>query len=112
MNYTYKGCYNLTGSPVCGNNVTNMFEAYAGCYNLTGTAIIGPNVVNIYQAYYMCNKINNIVVYPLIPPTGCKNAFYGIDESVPIYVPLNALNNYKNNNAWAIYANRLTPINF
>ena len=55
--YAYYNCYNLTGSPVCGNNVTNMYMTYSGCYNLTGSPVCGDNVTNMHRTYYNCRNL-------------------------------------------------------
>ena len=56
---TYQFCENLTGHPVCGDNVTSMYCAYRGCKNIkvTGPIIIGPNVTNIGAAFMDCPDI-------------------------------------------------------
>ena len=36
MATAYDGCSNLTGAPVCGNNVEYMSYAYRNCSNLHG----------------------------------------------------------------------------
>jgi hypothetical protein len=57
-------CRKLTGSPVCGNNVTILSEAYYHCYNISGSPICGPNVDNMYYAYYGCtNLYGNMYMY-------------------------------------------------
>ena len=62
MNNAYTNCRNLTGSPVCGENVINMVYAYYGCVNLTGSPACGENVINMEYAYAYCN---NITGYPV-----------------------------------------------
>ena len=49
MAYAYFECYNLTGSPVCGNNVTDMRYTYFNCINITGSPVCGNNVTNMYK---------------------------------------------------------------
>jgi hypothetical protein len=53
----YHNCYNLTGSPVCGENVTNMDAAYYLCSNLTGSPVCGENVTSMSGAYYGCRNL-------------------------------------------------------
>ena len=61
---TYRFCKNLTGKPVCGNNVTDMSYAYGGCHNIIGPAIIGPNVIDASGSYEQCYNISaNAYVY-------------------------------------------------
>ena len=59
MYYAYSGCSNLTGSPVCGNNVTDMRDAYSNCYNLTGSPVCGNNVTNMYFTYRDCHNLTD-----------------------------------------------------
>ena len=57
MSYTYYACSNLTGSPVCGNSVIDMSRAYVGCRSLTGSPVCGPNVTNMGVAYQDCRNL-------------------------------------------------------
>ena len=57
MAYAYYDCHNLTGSPVCGEKVTNMRETYRLCYNLTGSPVCGNNVTIMYMTYYSCENL-------------------------------------------------------
>ena len=57
MNNTYANCHRLEGSPVCGPNVINMAGAYRNCLNLTGSPVCGPNVTNMYNTYSDCYRI-------------------------------------------------------
>ena len=55
----YQGFMSYSGhsfSPVCGNNVTDMFSAY-NYSNAAGAAVCGPNVVNMAFAYNACTSI-------------------------------------------------------
>ena len=54
---TYGSCYNLTGSPMCGDNVTNMRGTYHMCYNLTGSPVCGENVIDMSYAYHNCYNL-------------------------------------------------------
>jgi hypothetical protein len=57
MSLAYADCINLTGNPVCGNNVTGMSLAYDNCYNLTGNPVCGNNVTNMYRTYANCYNL-------------------------------------------------------
>ena len=54
MSYAYSSCSNLTGSPVCGENVTDMSYVYHSCSNLTGNPVCGEKVIDMSYAYYHC----------------------------------------------------------
>ena len=58
MRYTYSNCYNLTGSPTCGDKVTDMAGTYSDCYNLTGSPMCGDNVVYMVNTYVNCYNLN------------------------------------------------------
>jgi hypothetical protein len=58
MSGTYSSCNKLTGSPVCGSKVTDMSSAYFNCANLTGSPACGSNVTNMAYAYYNCGKLD------------------------------------------------------
>jgi hypothetical protein len=64
MAYTYYNCTNLTGSPACGNKVTNMAYAYYNCRKLSGGVVVGQNVTNMYYTYYYAANLHgNMYVY-------------------------------------------------
>ena len=62
MDWAYGYCRNLTGSPVCGDNVTNMAYTYRNCFNLTGSPACGDNVTNMAYAYYSCYNLTGAPV--------------------------------------------------
>lgn len=53
----YRDCRSLIGAPVCGQNVENAFAAYHGCSNLTGYPECGSNVQNMAMMYTGCRKL-------------------------------------------------------
>lgn len=56
----YRAFMNVTelkGSPVCGENVTNMYGTYYRCEKITGAANVGSKVTNMAMAYYMATQI-------------------------------------------------------
>ena len=85
MYSTYYNCQNLTGSPVCGNNVTNMTYTYYNCYNLTGSPVCGNNVTSMSYTYAYCtNLAGNAYFYSLY-----VNNVYGCFAGKNIYKRLN-----------------------
>ena len=57
MSNTFRDCQNLTGQPVCGDAVVNMANTYFYCKNLTGSPVCGDNVVNFTSAYELCQSM-------------------------------------------------------
>ena len=89
MANTYYYCSNLTGSPVCGNNVTNMANTYFGCSNLTGSPVCGENVTNMYNTYYNCKNLSGNGYFYSANINNARNCFRGKNNSkrLNIYVP-------------------------
>ena len=95
MAYAYYSCRNLTGTPVCGKNVTDMHYAYAYCYNLTGAPVCGNNVTNMAYAYYNCKNLwgDAYVLSPNV--TNVASCFYGrnVRKRLNIYVQAGSTTN-------------------
>ena len=92
MQNTYHNCRNLTGSPACGNNVTNMYQTYYNCQNLTGSPVCGNNVFNMYRTYYNCKNIGaNAYFYsPEISSVAGCFELKNNSRRLNIYVPANS----------------------
>ena len=86
---TYQNCNNLTGSPVCGNNVTDMFGTYVNCYNLTGSPACGSNVTTMYGTYMNCTNIAGNGYFYSSKIYNMASCFYGRNTSnqLSLYVP-------------------------
>jgi hypothetical protein len=68
MSGAYIYCWNLSGYPICGNNVTNMYNAYYRCYDISG------------NAYFYSNKVSNV-----------GNCFRDVNKTLNVYVPANSV---------------------
>ena len=90
MYYTYNYCNKLTGNPVCGDNVTNMYGAYSYCSNLTGSPVCGPNVTNMVMTYANCTKLSSNGYFYSNKVTNVCNCFGGRsnDKRLNLYVPI------------------------
>ena len=53
-----------------------------------------------YVAFYLCFGITEMTVLATVPPTMVTNAFTGVSQSIPVYVPLEALDAYKAADGW------------
>ena len=117
MRNAYSYCYNLTGSPVCGDNVTNMSYTYYNCSNLTGSPVCGNNVTNMASAYYNCRNLNAGTFYFRAKNiTNIAKCFYGKNTSrrYNIHIPagsktLNLI--YNTTNAYSIVGATITWTN-
>jgi hypothetical protein len=93
MYRTYDNCINLTGSPVCGNNVTSMSETYYNCRNLTGNPVCGNNVTHMYGTYWNCINITGSLYMYSHNVSNMYRCFHGKDKSriLNIYVLENSI---------------------
>jgi hypothetical protein len=49
--------------------------------------------------------MESITSYAFEPPTTVSNAFYNVKRSIPVYVPQNAINDYKQASVWDEFYN-------
>ena len=70
-------------------------KAFYNCKAITAVTI-PSSVTDIGDwAFYLCNGITEMTVAATVPPTMVTNAFTGVSQSIPVYVPLEALDAYK-----------------
>jgi hypothetical protein len=95
MSYTFNQCRNITGSPVCSENVTNMCGTYYNCQNITGNAVCGSNVIDMDYTYYNCrNLTGNPVCGPNV--TDMNYTYfqcYNLTGNITIPESVNSLDN-------------------
>ena len=93
MSETYYFCDNLTGSPVCGSNVTDMSYTYGFCYSL-----------KVDTSYFYSHNVSN-----------AKNCFCGKSKyrRYNIHIPANSitLNTFLKNDANSIVGEAITWTN-
>ena len=63
MYFTYAYCNNLTGSPVCGPNVTNMTEAYIYCSNLNDSIMYIQGEERTINVRGTFRGVRNVTIY-------------------------------------------------
>jgi hypothetical protein len=83
------------------NSVTNIGDwAFGWCSDLT-LVIFGNSVSYIGKsAFCGCRKIASITCKAITPPTCGSEAFDKISTSIPVYVPAESVNAYKNATEW------------
>ena len=64
MPNAFYNCRNLTGQPVCGNNVVNFYGAYYSCPNVSGTSSFGERVEDIRFSYYGGTNLSLPAIIP------------------------------------------------
>jgi hypothetical protein len=103
--------YNCTSlsSVVIPNTVTSIGSyAFYYCTNLSSLVI--PNSVTLIgnSAFSNCNGLASMIVLSDNPPTlGGNNVFYGINKSIPVYVPCASMPTYQYVMGWNEFSNYL-----
>ena len=95
-NSAFYECYSLTSVEI-PNSVTSIRDqAFGGCSGLT-SVIISNSVTSIeLWAFHMCTSLTSITFKGSTPPTFGNEVFDYVDKSIPVYVPANSGETYKN----------------
>ena len=98
-------CSGLT-SVTIPNSVTSMgYNAFRECTGLKSLTI-GKSVINIESAaFYDCSGLTAITCIAAVPPTCGSSAFLNVSKSIPVYVPVSAVDAYKNAAEWKNFTN-------
>ena len=96
------GCMNT----VIPNSVMNIGElAFGNCTSLTSIAI-PKSVTNIeFGAFSDCSGLTSIICEASTPSNCGDNSFYEVNKSIPVYVPYNSVDAYKNAKEWKDFTN-------
>ena len=105
----FYGCSSLKRINIPENLTAIGSEAFYGCSSLKSINI-PENVTTIEDyTFWRCNKLEYVYLKPIVPPS-LGNA--GWDYIIEIYVPMEALEDYKNATGWAKYADKIVGYNY
>ena len=96
----FEGCYSLTTATI-GNNMRSIgWGAFSGCSGLTSVSI--PNsVTSIYDEVFSgCSGLKEITSYIQEPFAINDGCWYGVNKSIPLYVPVDTKEKYQSTGGW------------
>lgn len=105
--YAFEGSTHLT-SVTIPNSVTDIRSyAFRNCENLASLTI--PNSVTRIggYAFLYCTGLTSVICKAITPPTIASTAFYGVDISIPLYVPAQSVAAYQAADVWKEFGNIL-----
>ncbi|MDE6081963.1 MAG: leucine-rich repeat protein, partial [Muribaculaceae bacterium] len=107
-NSAFEGCSGFDGSLTIGNSVTLIYLAtFKGCSNITSLWIESTNLTIRPNAFEM-EGLKNITCYSVTPPK-CYDGTTFANYSAQLYVPQDAIAEYKTATEWEKFTN-INPI--
>ena len=85
--------------------ITIAEEVFAECSGLT--ELVFPESLRTIgaHAFHYCQDLTSITCYNTTPPNVGTSAFANTDETIPVYVPAEALSSYQSNAGWSVFTN-------
>ena len=101
----FTGCTSLTSFTIPEGITKIAKSTFNGCSALTSITIPeGVTSIDGY-AFWSCPGLTYIISKPTTPPTCANNAFWGIDNMIPVYVPCGSVDAYKAAMNWKFFKN-------
>lgn len=102
----FRGCTGLM-NVIIGDSVTRIDHgAFSYCPNMKSVTI-GNGISSIGQGvFYDCSSLVEIMCKAVTPPT-CDGSgvFYNVNKTIPLYVPINSVSDYKVADVWEEFTN-------
>ena len=91
---------------VIPESVTSIGDwAFSSCSSLTSVTI-GESVKSIGEhAFYGCSSLTSITCKAATPPTIGRWTFDNVSTSIPVYVPCESIQSYREHNQWGRFQN-------
>lgn len=100
----------VQGDYIIPNSVTAVaWGAFWNCPNMTGIKIPSGVTSLGERGFTACKGLTSITCEAVTPPTCGTEEFYGVDKSIPVYVPAESVNAYKSASYWNEFTN-IQPI--
>ena len=101
----FEGCTSLTSFTIPEGITKIAKSTFNGCSALTSITIPeGITSIDGY-AFWGCSGLTYIISKPTTPPTCGNNAFWNMDNTIPVYVPCGCVNAYKAAMNWKFFKN-------
>ena len=101
----FTGCTGFYGELVVPHSVTLIeAAAFAYCQGFTSVTL-GAGLERMEHDVFMNTPIETIKIHAETPPGLHFNAFNGVDESIPVYIPCNTLDLYRFAEVWWLFTN-------
>lgn len=98
-------CAGLNSVSISNSITCIEYGVFCGCSGLTSITI--PNSVTRIEnaAFQGCSALTSITCEATIPPSASDYAFWGVNTSIPVYVPEANLTTYKITKVWKEFTN-------
>lgn len=103
--FAFEGCRSLTSATI-GNSVTNIgWGAFRYCSGLTSITIPSSVTTFGWNAFEGCSGLKKITSYIQEPFAINDGFWYGVNKSIPLYVPAGMKEKYHSTNYWKDFTN-------
>ena len=109
--YAFGYCYGLTTVDLPNSLTTIEAYAFTNCNRMSSFTIPGSVTSIGNNAFYYCTGLASITSLATLPPTVGNNAFYKVDKTIPVYIPVGTLDAYSNASGWSEFTNIVEDAN-